>query len=199
MPMSLKKDHYLNDKINPTRYNSVQEGLDYLQKLKDLDDLSRAKEHCQEYIDELVVLNFSYNNQSVNKLVQETHEQIYAARNETELDEIQVSMESILNKIVSNHVVDQAKKVCETFLHGIEKYAKNDVNMDQFLIEKREVIAQTDNEAEITTITKDLYQILERMQVTSMFNNQRFKAEFHTIKSSHDELKNEPDGSSFEP
>lgn len=59
--MSLKKDHILNDKINPSKYTSVREGLDYLQKIKDLDDLSRAKEHCQEYIDEFVVLNFSYN------------------------------------------------------------------------------------------------------------------------------------------
>lgn len=197
--MSLKKDHTLNDKINPTKYNSVREGGDLLKKIKDLDDLSRAKEHCQEYIDEFVVLNFSYNNQSVNKLVQETYEQINAARNETELDEIQVSLKSILNKIVSNHVIDQAKKVCETFLHGIENCAKNDVSMDKFLIEKRQVIAQTHSEAEITTITKDLYRVLERMQVTTMFNNQRFKAEFHNIKSSQDGLKNEPDGTFFEP
>ncbi|MFJ1268289.1 hypothetical protein ACD661_06955 [Legionella lytica] len=197
--MSLKKDHILNDKVNPSKYTSVREGLDYLQKLKDLDDLSRAKEHCQEYIDEFVVLNFSYNNQSVNKLVQETYEQISAARNESELDEIQVSLESVLNKIVSNHVIDQAKKVCETFLHDIEKCAKNDVSMGQFLIEKRQVIAQTHNEVEITTITKDLYQVLERMQVTTLSNNQRFKAEFHSIKSSQEGLGHELDGASFEP
>ncbi|MDR3503404.1 MAG: hypothetical protein P4L79_12580 [Legionella sp.] len=197
--MSLKKDHFLNDKINSTKYNSVREGLDYLQRLKALDDLSRAKEHCQEYIDELVVLNFSYNNQSVNKLVQETYEQINAARNETELDEILVSIESILNKIVSNNVIDQAKKICEKFLHDIEKSAKNDVNMNKYLIDIRQVVAQTQNETEITTITKDLYQVLERMQVTPMSSNQRFKTEFHSIKSSQDELKNDPDGSSFEP
>ncbi|WP_133135846.1 hypothetical protein [Legionella rowbothamii] len=197
--MSLKKDHFLNEKINLTKSNLVQEELDDLQSLKALAELSRAKEHCQEYIDELVVLNFSYNNQSVNKWVQEIYEQINAARSETELDEIQVSMEAILNKIVSNNVVDQAKKVCETFLHGIEKCAKNDTNMNEFIIEKRQVIAQTQNEAEITTITKDLYQVLERMQISTMSNNQRFKTEFHNIKSSQDELKNESDGYSFEP
>lgn len=197
--MSLKKDHFLTDKINLTKYNSVQEGLDYLERLKALADLSRAKEHCQEYIDELVVLNFSYNNQSVNKLVQETYEQINAARSETELDEIQVSTESILNKIVSNNVIDQAKKICETFLHDIERCSKNNVSMNKYLIDVRQVVAQTQNEAEITTITKDLYQILERIQVTSVSNNQRFKTEFHSIKSSQNELKEEPDGSSFEP
>ncbi len=197
--MSLKKDHILNEKVNPTKYSSVQEGLDYLQKLKDRDDLSRAKEHCQEYIDELVVLNFSYNNHSVNKLVQETHQQIYAAQDETELDEIQVSMESILNKIVSNNVIDQAKKICETFLHNIEKHASSDISISKFLMETRQAVAQSQNETEITTITKDLYQVLERMQVSPITSNQRFKTEFHNIKSAHDELKNEPDSSSFEP